>query len=67
MPAQSPFTVTCDNDQRQALERLTGSHSARRRRVQQAQAALAAVAAAEGSSNAVIARTYRLHIATVRR
>ncbi|WP_329615328.1 IS630 family transposase [Streptomyces brevispora] len=64
MPVHSPFTVVWDKDQRAVLEQLAHSRTAPLRRIQRAKVALAA---AEGTPNAVIARRYRLHIATVRR
>lgn len=64
MPAHSPFTVVWDKNQRAALEQLANSRTAPLRRIQRAEVALAA---ADGASNAAIARSHRLHIATVRR
>jgi transposase len=64
MPVASPFHVVWDTGQRTLLQELTRSRTAPLRRVQRAQVALAA---ADGTANAVIARTLQLHPATVRR
>ncbi len=64
MPAHSPFTVVWDKNQRAVLQQLAHSRTAPLRRIQRAAVALAA---ADGVSNAAIARSHRLHIATVRR
>ncbi|MFI6086175.1 IS630 family transposase [Streptomyces sp. NPDC051217] len=64
MPAHSPFTVVWDKDQRAVLEQLARSRTAPLRRIQRA---VVALAAADGISNGVIARSHGLHIATVRR
>ncbi|MFJ3218200.1 IS630 family transposase [Kitasatospora sp. NPDC086801] len=64
MSAHSPFTVVWDKNQRAALEQLVHSRTAPLRRIQRAAVALAA---GDGVSNAAIARSHRLHIATVRR
>ncbi|WP_442814168.1 helix-turn-helix domain-containing protein [Streptomyces sp. NBC_00151] len=64
MPAHSPFTVVWDKNQRATLKQLAHSRTASLQRIQRAEVALAA---ADGASNAAIARSHRLHIATVRR
>jgi transposase len=60
----SPFTVRWDEDQRAVLLRLARSRTAPLRKVQRARAALAA---AEGASNAATARELGVHVSTVRR
>ena len=64
MGVSSPFTVVWDADQREVLEESARSRTAPLRRVQRARTALAA---ADGTANAVIARTLGLHLDTVRR
>lgn len=61
---RSPFTVAWNDDQRALLEQTARSRTAPLRRVQRARAALAS---ADGASNAAIARELGVHIATVRR
>ncbi|MGH3803649.1 MAG: IS630 family transposase, partial [Pseudonocardiaceae bacterium] len=60
----SPFTLVWDSDQHELLRELARSRTAPLRRIQRARVALAA---AEGTANAVIARMLGLHLATVRR
>ncbi|MBO0915142.1 hypothetical protein [Streptomyces laculatispora] len=57
MPAHSPFTVVWDKNQRAVLEQLAHSRTAPLRRIQRAEVVLAA---ADGISNAAIARSHRL-------
>jgi transposase len=64
MAVASAFTVVWDSDQHELLKELARSRTASMRRVQRARVALAA---ADGTANAVIARTLQLHVATVRR
>ncbi|UUU36733.1 IS630 family transposase [Streptomyces sp. CA-210063] len=64
MPVASPFQVAWDGEQRKVLEELTRSRTAPLRRVQRARAALAC---AEGDTNAAIARALGVHLDTVRR
>lgn len=64
MPMHSPFTVNWDEDQRVLVDGLARSRTAPLRRSQRAQVSLAA---SDGASNAAIARTYRLHVDTIRR
>lgn len=57
MPAHSPFTVVWDKNQRAVLEQLAHSRTTPLRRIQRAEVVLAA---ADGISNAAIARSHRL-------
>ncbi|MFJ2379072.1 helix-turn-helix domain-containing protein [Streptomyces sp. NPDC087769] len=64
MTSSSPFVVLWNSDQRALLRELASSRTAPLRRVQRAHVALAC---ARGTANAVVARTLRLHLDTVRR
>jgi transposase len=64
VPVESPFQLAWDSEQRTSLEELTRSRSAPLRRVQRARAALAC---ADGDTNAAVARALGVHLDTVRR
>lgn len=64
MTSSSAFAVLWNSDQLALLRELASSRTAPLRRVQRAHVALAC---AHGTANAVIARTLRLHLDTVRR
>lgn len=64
MTSSSPFAVLWNTDQLALLRELASSRTAPLRRVQRAHVALAC---AQGTANAVIARTLRLHLDTVPR
>jgi transposase len=64
MAMSSPFTVAWDSDQLTQLRELARSRTAPLRRVQRARVALSC---AQGTANAIIARTLQLHVDTVRR
>ncbi|MBB1252594.1 helix-turn-helix domain-containing protein [Streptomyces sp. OF3] len=64
MPVVSPFQVAWGGEQHKVLEELARSRTAPLRQVQRARAALAY---AEGSANAAVARALGVHLDTVRR
>lgn len=64
MTSSSPFAVLWNSDQLALLRELASSRTAPLRRVHRAHVALAC---AHGTASAVIARTFRLHLDTVRR
>lgn len=66
MTSSSPFAVLWNSDRLALLRELASSRTAPLRRVQRAHVALAC-AQGTGHANAVIARTLRLHLDTVRR
>ncbi|MCZ4096938.1 MULTISPECIES: hypothetical protein [unclassified Streptomyces] len=64
MTSSSPFAVLWNSDQLALLRELASPRTAPLRRVQRAHVDLAG---AHGTANAVIARTLRLYLDTVRR